>query len=569
MVGKNEAQAQPYYGGGGMDSYGSSNYGNDNSYGQSQYQPSYKPDYKPQYPSYGKDDNRDKSKDIKNIDINKLKCINNNININGNNTGNINIGNKGAANAEEGYVGAYSSGSGSGYGGSGGYDGYKKDKGFDCIINNNNTNINGGGNQTIPPVPPEQKTTLNVTKTVVCNDEEDNDFASIQQLNGPVIEDCDDLEAIVEPSNFNITVTGNNPVPSSFLGSELGTGVQIGPDGYTVTEDPDAEVDAVLATGNATLTTTFEGGCAPLGSGTIVAGVPQTCNIINNFTIVEKTTLTVTKTVDCVDEEDNDVASIQQFNPVIEDCDDLEDIVEPSNFNITVAGNNPIPSSFLGSATGTGVQIGPDGYTVTEDQDLFVDAVLATGNATLTTTFEGDCAPLGSGTIVAGVPQTCNIINNFTIVDIGGCIDCWINGLNNNGLGQTVFDQVNAFLANNPQTITIQGISESVSSLEEACAFIFANLPPGTADSLSQLQTAVAAILTPAGVPNSGGLYNNIAQCFDQLINQGGAINQEDIAPFDIHSGGIEDSPTVAQETQLSAVEKMTKLKQQWLGLLP
>jgi hypothetical protein len=117
------AQAQPYYGGGGMDnsydddrksygmddSYGSSDYGRDNdrksygmddSYGSSdygrdndrksydnsygsQYQ-SYKPDYEPKYPSYGKDDKRDKSKDSsKSVDIKKIKCNNININLNG------------------------------------------------------------------------------------------------------------------------------------------------------------------------------------------------------------------------------------------------------------------------------------------------------------------------------------------------------------------------------------------------------------------------------------------------------------------------------------------------------
>jgi hypothetical protein len=117
-----------------------------NSYGPPEY-PSYQPDYKPIYPSYEKD-NRDKSKDSsKSVSINKIKCINNNININGVNSGDINIGNKGGVAAAEGYSG---SGANS-YGGEGYYDGHsKKDKGFECIINNNNTNINlvGGGNQT-------------------------------------------------------------------------------------------------------------------------------------------------------------------------------------------------------------------------------------------------------------------------------------------------------------------------------------------------------------------------------------------------------------------------------------
>ena len=79
------------------------------------------------------------------ISINKIKCINDNLNINGRNAGDVNLGNKGQAG--EGYLGANS------YSGEGYYNGHgKKDKGFDCIINNNNTNINlvGGGNQTEP-----------------------------------------------------------------------------------------------------------------------------------------------------------------------------------------------------------------------------------------------------------------------------------------------------------------------------------------------------------------------------------------------------------------------------------
>ncbi len=79
---------QPEYG---MDSYEKPSYRNDY-YGQPEY-PSYKPDYKPEYPLYEKDDSY-KSKDSSVI-LNKLNCINNNVNINGNNTGDINVGNSG------------------------------------------------------------------------------------------------------------------------------------------------------------------------------------------------------------------------------------------------------------------------------------------------------------------------------------------------------------------------------------------------------------------------------------------------------------------------------------------
>jgi hypothetical protein len=129
-----DAQAQPYYG---IDNNYQKSYGNDNYY------------YEPQYPSdnfkskYSSSYEKDSYK--KDVSINTIKCINTNLNINGNNAGNVSIGNKG-----QGYLGGYSSSSGE-YGGEA-YNN-KQDKGFDCTINNNNTNNNivaadGAGNVT-------------------------------------------------------------------------------------------------------------------------------------------------------------------------------------------------------------------------------------------------------------------------------------------------------------------------------------------------------------------------------------------------------------------------------------
>jgi hypothetical protein len=146
-----DSYEQPEYG---MDSYEKPSYRNDY-YEQPEY-PSYKPDYKPEYPSYEKD-NRDKSKKDS-VSINKVKCINTNLNINGNNTGNVGIGNKG-----QGYLGTYSSADGR----NGGDDGYSKQgKGFECIINNNNnnTNIAAGGGGNVPEPEPEP----NCTDAIAC-----------------------------------------------------------------------------------------------------------------------------------------------------------------------------------------------------------------------------------------------------------------------------------------------------------------------------------------------------------------------------------------------------------------
>jgi hypothetical protein len=97
--------------------------------------------YESKYTSYGKD-NSYKSKD--GASIKKINCVN--ININGNSNGDINNfarspGNGIATAAEDETEGEFSTSSfenGEKYNG---YDdGYKKDKDFDCIIDNNNNN---------------------------------------------------------------------------------------------------------------------------------------------------------------------------------------------------------------------------------------------------------------------------------------------------------------------------------------------------------------------------------------------------------------------------------------------
>ena len=79
-------------------------------------------------------DNYKSTKDSSNnVSINKIKCINDNININGVNDGNIKAGNNGLAT------------SASSFGNDERYyaeenNNNKQSKGFDCIVNNNNEN---------------------------------------------------------------------------------------------------------------------------------------------------------------------------------------------------------------------------------------------------------------------------------------------------------------------------------------------------------------------------------------------------------------------------------------------
>ena len=119
-----------------------------------------------------------------------------------------------------------------------------------------------------------------------------------------------------EPSDFTITVDGNNPTPSSFDGSSSTTTIQLFRGKYKVTESgPTTNYNSTLSKG-----------C----SGNIREGERKECNITNTYSVVPPPVTTgmiiVTKKV--INEGGGDK--------------------QPSDFTITVDGNNPTPSSFDG-----------------------------------------------------------------------------------------------------------------------------------------------------------------------------------------------------------------------------
>src|SRR5918996_1019682 len=144
-----------------------------------------------------------------------------------------------------------------------------------------------------------------------------------------------------KPSDFTITVSGNNPTPSSFAGSSSGTTVTVNEGSYNVKEEgPYTSPDYVPGR----YTPSYSSECA----GTIQAGKTVSCTISNKYNpfipgILSK--LIVTKKV--VNEGGGDK--------------------KPSDFTITVSGNNPTPSSFAGSSSGTTVTLNPGRYSVTEN----------------------------------------------------------------------------------------------------------------------------------------------------------------------------------------------------------
>jgi hypothetical protein len=159
------------------------------------------------------------------------------------------------------------------------------------------------------------------------------------------------------PADFTMTVSGGNPTPSSFPGSETGTDVSL-----------DAGSYGVDAAGPAGYTVSRSAECA----GTIADGEAKDCTIT----------------------ADDQPGHLLVIKHVIND--DGGGLIA-SQFVLTVSGSSPSPSSFAGSETGTDVTLDPGSYSVEEG-----------GQAQYTESKSADC----SGTIALGESKTCTITND-------------------------------------------------------------------------------------------------------------------------------------------------------------
>ncbi len=159
-------------------------------------------------------------------------------------------------------------------------------------------------------------------------------------------------------SDFTIYIYGNNPIPSMFSGSEKGTDVKISPGYYGVNEY-----------WNPAYETNYSQDC----NGLIDLGDDKTCTVTNNDR--PKAQLTVIKDVT----NDNGGTAVS------------------SDFTIYVNGNNPSPSIFQGSETGTNVTLFEGYYDVGEN--LRPDYAAS---------YSGDC----NGYIRPGETRTCTITND-------------------------------------------------------------------------------------------------------------------------------------------------------------
>ena len=135
--------------------------------------------------------------------------------------------------------------------------------------------LNGTTAESCNLEPEEPNATLAVTKNVTCS--------------GPV-GGCSQILSSAPPSSFNIVVTGNNPNPSEFAGSNDPVVVTLGAGNYEITEDVPVITPPAGVT-IPTLTTSFDGDCTSVdpqsteATGTIEAGESQICDISNDYSI--------------------------------------------------------------------------------------------------------------------------------------------------------------------------------------------------------------------------------------------------------------------------------------------
>lgn len=103
-------------------------------------------------------------------------------------------------------------------------------------------------------------------------------------------------------------------------------------------------------------------------------------------------------------------------------CANIFNGLDPSEFTITVTGENSNPETFTGSTSETEVTLEPGTYAIFESlspqlENLF-NILDAGANSGYTQNAIGDCTIIGgqvTGTIIADEEQTCSLTNSVNI----------------------------------------------------------------------------------------------------------------------------------------------------------
>ena len=214
------------------------------------------------------------------------------------------------------------------------------------------------------------------------------------------------------PSDFTVTVSGNNPSPKSFSGSSSGTPVTLDAGKYKVT-----------ASGPTGYTTTYSSGC----SGTATGGLIK-CTIINRFSAPPPGATTFLSVITTVDNTNGGAK-------------------KPSDFTIAVSGNNPTPASFPGSSSGTPITLLAGRYSVSSST---IDGY--------TPSYSSGC----SGTATGGRIK-CTITNKYTLIGSLTFLNVVTKVDNTNGGAKKPSDFTITIYGNNPSPKSFSGSSSGMS----------------------------------------------------------------------------------------------------------
>jgi YVTN family beta-propeller protein len=220
-----------------------------------------------------------------------------------------------------------------------------------------------------------------------------------------------------KPSDFTISVSGNNPSPATFSGSADGTTITLEKGKYSITE-----------TGPSGYNSTSSPKC----SGTINGGETLRCNLTNTF---EKPSPPIT------------ISTLKVNKEVINEGGGTD---KPSDFTINVRGNNPSPSSFQGNSdTGTMVKLQPGKYSVSES-----------GPTSYFSNYSSDC----SGTISSEQTKNCIITNKYNPFTPGLLSKIIVTKkvINQGGGTDKPSDFTISVSGNNPSPATFSGSADGV-----------------------------------------------------------------------------------------------------------
>jgi YVTN family beta-propeller protein len=220
-----------------------------------------------------------------------------------------------------------------------------------------------------------------------------------------------------KPSDFTISVSGNNPSPATFSGSADGTTITLEKGKYSITE-----------TGPSGYNSTSSPKC----SGTINGGETLRCNLTNTF---EKPSPPIT------------ISTLKVNKEVINEGGGND---KPSDFTINVRGNNPSPSSFQGNSdTGTMVKLQPGKYSVSES-----------GPTSYFSNYSSDC----SGTISSEQTKNCIITNKYNPFTPGLLSKIIVTKkvINQGGGTDKPSDFTISVSGNNPSPATFSGSADGV-----------------------------------------------------------------------------------------------------------